>query len=187
MSKMRLTKRNISLVIALVIFVITAFQQLHAPKNQSVQNTIPVTVLPSASTSAQLAMVARVIDGDTIELVGGAKVRFIGINTPELHDPRKPVECFGREAMEENKRLVEGKQVRLEKEISETDKYKRLLRYVYLPSEASPSGIFINDYLVREGYAVAATFPPDVKFAKHFIDLQNEARLNKRGLWSKCR
>ncbi len=143
--------------------------------------------LQNSNQSTNPNKVKKVIDGDTIELETGQKVRYIGIDTPELHDPRKKVECFAKEAMEENKKLVEGKTVRLKKDISETDKYKRLLRYVYVPIEASPSGQFVNEYLVKEGYALASTFPPDVKYASHFLKLEQEARQNKRGLWNKCR
>lgn len=138
----------------------------------------------SASESAQ---VTRVVDGDTIEVKtsqGTFKVRYIGIDTPETVDPRRAVGCFGHEASQENKRLVEGKIVYLEKDISETDKYGRLLRFVYLPTEKET--IFINDYLVRQGYAKVSTFPPDVKFATEFLEVQREAQLYKRGLWQKC-
>ncbi|NMB92520.1 MAG: thermonuclease family protein [Parcubacteria group bacterium] len=125
-------------------------------------------------------LVTRVIDGDTIEIEGGQKVRYIGIDTPETVDPRKPVQCFGVEASKKNKELVEGKRVRLEKDVSETDKYGRLLRYVYADD------IFVNDYLVRQGYAYASTFPPDVKYQDKFVEAQKEARENNRGLWSAC-
>jgi len=125
-------------------------------------------------------LVTRVIDGDTIEIEGGKKVRYIGIDTPETVDPRKPVQCFGVEAFNKNKELVERKRIRLEKDISETDKYGRLLRYVYV------DGIFVNDYLVRQGYAYAYTYPPDVKYSEQFIQAQKEARENNRGLWKAC-
>ena len=125
--------------------------------------------------------VRRVIDGDTIELENGAKVRYIGINTPESVDPRRPMQCFGQEAKEENKKLVLGKIVKLEKDITETDKYGRLLRYVYVNS------LFINDYLVKNGFAQVSTFPPDVKYQDQFRESQNEARTKDLGLWKNCK
>lgn len=125
--------------------------------------------------------VIRVIDGDTIEIEGGQKVRYIGIDSPETVDPRRPVGCFGKEASLENKKLVEGKNIILEKDISETDKYGRLLRYVYLPN-----GVFVNDYLVRNGFAKVVTYPPDVKFVDQFLEAQRQASEQKRGLWQKC-
>ena len=131
-------------------------------------------------TTEDTFLVTRVIDGDTIEIEGGKKVRYIGIDTPETVDPRKPVQCFGVEAFNKNKELVERKRIRLEKDISETDKYGRLLRYVYV------DGIFVNDYLVRQGYAYAYTYPPDVKYSEQFIQAQKEARENNRGLWKDC-
>lgn len=125
--------------------------------------------------------VTKVVDGDTIQIETGQKVRYIGINTPETHHPTKGVECFGKQAYEKNKELVEGKRVRLEKDISETDRYGRLLRFVYLDNT------FINDYLVRQGYAHATTYPPDVKFADEFRQAEVEARENNRGLWNSCK
>lgn len=125
-------------------------------------------------------LVTRVIDGDTIEIEGGKKVRYIGIDTPESVDPRKPVECYGREASSENKRLVEGKAVRLEKDVSETDQYGRLLRYVYV------DGVLVNEYLVRQGFAYAPTYPPDVKFQDLFRQAETEARETNHGLWGGC-
>ncbi len=132
-----------------------------------------------------LVKVGRVIDGDTIEIEGGEHVRYIGMNTPETVDPRKPVQCFGHEASERNRELVEGKFVRLAKDITERDKYGRLLRYVFLPTGAT-SSIFINLALVEEGYAFSYTFPPDVKYQKEFVAAERAAREAGRGLWAAC-
>lgn len=125
--------------------------------------------------------VTRVIDGDTIEIEDGRKVRYIGIDTPETVNPRKPIACFGREASNKNKLLVGGKFIELVKDISEKDTFGRLLRYVWV------GDIFVNDYLVREGYATVATFPPDVSYQEQFLEGEREARQNNRGLWSACR
>lgn len=125
-------------------------------------------------------VVTRVVDGDTIEIEGGQKVRYIGVNTPESVDPRQPVQCFGVEASNANKSLVEGKRVRLESDISETDKYSRLLRYVWI------GGVMVNDVLVRQGFAQVSTYPPDVKYQSDFLSAQNEAREAGRGLWANC-
>ncbi|MBI3577452.1 thermonuclease family protein [Candidatus Gottesmanbacteria bacterium] len=128
--------------------------------------------------------VKRVIDGDTIELIDGRRVRYIGINTPETVDPRKPVECFGKEASQENKRLVDGKTIRLERDISQTDKYGRLLRYVYVGPPAG--GLMVNEQLVREGFARSSTFAPDVAHQEKLRQAEQEARNNNRGLWGGC-
>jgi len=124
--------------------------------------------------------VVKVIDGDTIKLENGKVVRYIGIDAPETSHPTKSVQCFGDEATKKNKELVEGKEVRLEKDVSETDKYGRLLRYVWIEN------IFVNDYLVRQGYAYSSTYPPDVKYQEQFREAEKEARENKRGLWGQC-
>lgn len=128
-----------------------------------------------------LFLVKRVIDGDTIELDNGEKVRYIGIDTPETVHPNQTVECFGQEASDKNRELVEGKKVKLEKDITAKDKYGRLLRYVYLEDDT-----FLNLYLIQEGYATSYTYPPDVKYQEQFRQAEIEARNAKRGLWGKC-
>ncbi|PIR43383.1 nuclease [candidate division WWE3 bacterium CG10_big_fil_rev_8_21_14_0_10_32_10] len=124
-------------------------------------------------------IVARVVDGDTIEIEGGQKVRYIGIDTPETVHPDKGVECYGKEASDKNKTLVENKKIRLEKDVSETDSYGRLLRYIYLED-----GTFVNLLLVKEGFARSSTYPPDVKHQETLKSAEQEARASKIGLWA---
>lgn len=123
--------------------------------------------------------VKRVIDGDTIELEDGQKVRYIGIDTPESVDPRRAVQCFGKEASAFNRALVEGQRVRLEKDVSDTDKYGRLLRFVYLED-----GTLVNERLVVEGYALASPYAPDISKKDLFAAAEIQARQAERGLWS---
>lgn len=120
------------------------------------------------------ATVLRVIDGDTIEVdISGNlfRVRYIGIDTPEVGEQGYS------EATQLNSQLVSGKVVKLEKDVSETDQYGRLLRYVYVDDA------FVNAELVRLGYAQVFTYPPDVKYADYFLSLQQEAIAASRGLW----
>jgi micrococcal nuclease len=153
-----------------------------APTRETAATTSPTPPSTPAAVTGGLtpATVVRVIDGDTIEVeIAGQKqaVRYIGIDTPETVDPRRPVECLGREASERNRELVLGKTVGLEKDVSETDAFGRLLRYVWTGDE------MVNATLVREGYAQASTHPPDVKYASLFLSLQREAVEAGRGLW----
>ncbi len=108
-------------------------------------------------------------------------MRYIGIDTPETVDPRRSVQCFGKEASDKNKELVLNKRVQLVKDVSETDKYRRLLRYVYV------NDIFVNNPLVHEGFANASTYPPDVKFSQQFKKAEEEARNQGKGLWGVCK
>lgn len=133
--------------------------------------------------------VVKVVDGDTIDVrINGTvkRLRYIGVNTPETVDPRVGVQCFGKEASEENKKIVLGQTVFLEKDVSDTDRYDRLLRYVYLSLNTGQM-LFVNDYLVREGYAQVSTYPPDVKYVERFKAAENEARSSNKGLWGKCK
>lgn len=129
-------------------------------------------VSPPAETG--LVKVQRVIDGDTIEIDGGLRVRYIGMDTPEIRPRTEPL---GREAEAKNRELVGGKMVKLEKDVSETDRYSRLLRYVWVDST------FVNAELVRLGYARAVSYPPDVKYQDLLRRLEREAREAGRGLW----
>lgn len=142
-----------------------------------VLSVIVFTLIRFFSNDDQLYKVTRVVDGDTIEIEGGQKVRYIGVDTPESTTQH---ECFGREASNENKKLVEGKLVKLVKDVSETDRYGRLLRYVYVDDT------FVNDYLVKNGYANAASFPPDVRYQEKFTNSEQEAREKEVGLWTLC-
>jgi micrococcal nuclease len=126
-------------------------------------------------------VVTRVIDGDTIEVnIDGTiyRVRYIGIDTPELDDKRPEFCALAQEATRYNRQLVGGKSVRLERDISETDKYGRLLRYVYVDD------IFVNAELVRRGLAWAKTYEPDIKYQDYLEKAEAEARQNKIGIWA---
>lgn len=135
------------------------------------------TPVASPGANRQEARVARVIDGDTVELEGGQRVRYIGVDTPEMNDSRPAIRAWAEKAKEKNRELVEGKKVTLERDVSETDRYGRLLRYVYL------DGTMVNAELVRMGYAYATSYPPDVKHQDLFARLEREARAGGRGLW----
>lgn len=129
--------------------------------------------------------ITKVIDGDTVELADGERVRYIGINTPELrrkikgnwvYDPQP----FAEEAADFNRKLTEGEIARLEFDVEKRDRYGRLLAYVYLED-----GTFVNAELVGQGYAQIMTIPPNVKYVDLFLRLQREARENSRGLWGR--
>ena len=126
------------------------------------------------------AVVQRAVDGDTVVLTDGERVRYIGIDTPELHHPRKPVQWYAREAAEFNRKLVDGQKVRLEFDVERRDRYGRLLAYVFLED-----GRFVNAELLKEGYAQLLTIPPNVKYVDLFVGLQRQAREAKRGLWGR--
>lgn len=176
----------------LFILAMMAFDQVKTTyfKNQSFDQIAQKTNALAETDERILteATVERVIDGDTIVLSTGQHVRYIGVDTPETKHPSKPVQCFGREASARNKELVEGKKILMEKDVSETDRYKRLLRYIYLPNpEASGEALFVNEYLVEQGYAQVISYPPDVKYHDMLLAAQRTAQDENRGLWGKCK
>ncbi len=140
--------------------------------------TEPSQIWTVDETSQNYARVVRVIDGDTVEIEGGERLRYIGIDTPEVARPSQPGEYLGEEAAEKNRELVLGKKVRLEGDVQDRDEYGRLLRYVWLDD------ILVNAELVRLGYAYSYTLPPNVKYQELFLRLEREAREKKLGLWA---
>lgn len=171
-----------------IVSVLFASGIYYFPSNTQLKKVDNINPTKTPKILSASVKVLRVVDGDTIEIEGNVKLRYIGIDTPETKHPTKGVQCFGKEASNKNKDLVEGKMIRMEKDISDTDRYGRLLRYVWLvdDSATTSAGLFVNDYLVREGYAHASTFPPDVAYSKQFVEAQQEARENSRGLWNMC-
>jgi len=130
--------------------------------------------------------VSRVVDGDTIELNDGRKIRYLGIDTPETVHPRKDVECFGPEASNINKELVLNKKIRIYKGKKDKDIYDRYLRYIVLDSNEE---LFVNDFLVKNGYAtVNKKYQSDNLNAIYDILLNSQklASNTKIGLWSAC-
>ncbi len=135
--------------------------------------------------------VSRVLDGDTLKLDNGERVRLIGIDTPETHDNQKLSRdvarrgsgreaqlAMGRAAADFSRILLEGKSVRLEFDVETKDRYGRTLAYVYLSD-----GTFANEQIIRQGYAYPLTVPPNVRHAEDFQHWFEEAREQRRGLW----
>jgi micrococcal nuclease len=128
--------------------------------------------------------VTQVVDGDTVKLSIDGKeetLRLIGLDTPETLDPRKPVQCFGKEASNKAKELLSGKKVRIEKDASqgEIDKYGRMLAYIY-----REDGLFYNKYMIEQGYAHEYTYNTPYKYQSEFKTAQKNAQNSQLGLWS---
>lgn len=145
------------------------------------ESTSPTpVVIASPSGQLETAAISRVVDGDTVKLSDGRTVRYIGIDTPETKHPTKPDGCFGAAASQRNTELVLNQVVQLETDVSQTDRYGRLLRYVWL------NGRLLNEQLVTEGYALASSYPPDVKYQAQLQAAETTARAANVGLWSAC-
>ena len=145
----------------------------------------PVVINDPAPPYDYVYKVARVVDGDTIQVDYSGKpekVRYIGVDTPETVHPSKPVQFCGKEASERNKQLVAGKKVALVTDVEQRDRYGRLLAYVYVRGSTG-GDIFVNAQLVKEGLAVVSTYPPNVAHVDDYTALQKEARDAGRGVW----
>ncbi|MDF2461663.1 MAG: nuclease (SNase domain protein) [Candidatus Saccharibacteria bacterium] len=195
-ARRRLRRKRGSVVTALLALIILIVATLNQPAttqkppaNPSTKPTVQEQLEDVAGDvlDAQPGQwhVTQVIDGDTIEVkLDGRleRVRLLGIDTPETHDPRKPVQCFGEAAAAHATALLKNQNVRLEPDPlnSDRDKYLRLLRYVYLPD-----GTLVNAALIRDGYAFAYTVFPLTRL-EEFRALEAEARTAGRGLWGGC-
>lgn len=156
------------------------FEKLAAKKPWIVQILLAylfTTLFFTSLYGQEVTKVKQVIDGDTISLGNGEKVRLIGVDTPETKHPQKPVERFGKEAYLFTKRMVEGKEVRLEYDWQRKDRYGRLLAYVYLID-----GAFLNAEIIKQGYGFAYTKYP-FKYLDEFKRYEKEAREQRKGLW----
>jgi micrococcal nuclease len=127
--------------------------------------------------------VKRVVDGDTIEVVGGERVRLIGMDTPETKAPGRPIGCYGKEASRFTSSLLPaGTTVRMVGDVEARDRYGRLLAYVYRRAD----GLFVNAELLRRGFAQLLTIPPNVAHADEFTAIARQARQGSQGLWGAC-
>ncbi|MBU6363193.1 MAG: thermonuclease family protein [Acidobacteria bacterium] len=131
----------------------------------------------SAEQVTRSGRVGRVVDGDTIVVEGVGTVRYIGIDTPELHHPRKPVERFAARAAQMNRDLVGGRTVRLVTDVEERDVHGRLLAYVYV------GGVMVNARLVALGAAEQFPYPPNTLHRAEFARLERQAMRARRGQW----
>lgn len=165
-------------------FITLAFISLYlstiVPGNITLKNTFTkstpllstVSGTPSLPSRMIEEIVARVIDGDTIELSDSTRIRLIGIDTPESGN------CYSDQSTNALRELIEGKNIKLEMDVQEEDKYGRTLAYIYLEN------IFVNEKMLEDGFAKLLTIPPDVKYSNLFIKAQNNARNSKLGLWA---
>jgi micrococcal nuclease len=177
-------RRDIRLIQAAAVMAVAlafmAFRSLSGPKG--------ALTLPGQD---GFYYVARAVDGDTLKLSNGERVRLIGIDTPELHYSEKlerdakrsrrdmaEIQELGRKAADFTRSLCEGKRVKLESDVTKKDRYGRRLAYVYLED-----GTFVNAKIVEEGYAQVMTIPPNVRYSDTFLRLQREARGKGKGLW----
>ena len=186
------------LVIALVVSLVVVSPFTSEGDRQTVAATAPATTttvevtttaapattrVPPVPAQGEDSAVVRVIDGDTIEVTGGTRVRLIGVDTPETVDPGSPVECFGPEATRyANELLPSGTRVRLVYDVQRRDSFGRTLAYVYKLSD----GVFVNLAIARNGFAQQDTVAPNVAHAEEFRAAAANARTAGLGLWNAC-
>ncbi|MGB8954444.1 MAG: thermonuclease family protein [Tumebacillaceae bacterium] len=196
---------GIGLIICFILFGVTSPEKqasdqtegkkAEKPVEQVAQAVTTAPATPAASTAStavpvvqgRWAVVAKVVDGDTIELDNGEKVRLIGVNTPETVASNTPVQPYGQEASAFTKSHLEGKKVLIQTDLEEKDQYGRTLAYVFIEEPKSQEDIqkyMFNATLLRDGYAQLMTIQPNVKYQDTFVGLQRVARESNKGLWA---
>jgi micrococcal nuclease len=186
-----------TLALALVAVACSAPLVTRAPSTAAASPISPVSPRSSPSSpvspvdtglrpvgATEAARVVRVVDGDTLIIdrgFGNERLRYIGMDAPESVKPGSPVEFMGKEASAANVALVDGREIVLERDVSETDRYDRLLRYAWLRD--GDAWLMVNLELVREGYAQVATYPPDVRWTDELRAAERSARDAGQGLW----
>jgi micrococcal nuclease len=175
--------KRLLLLGALVLVALVEFWSMRLqfrPRQESAE--VPQEAISAAtSRDDERVMVAHVLDGDTIVLVDGRRVRFIGIDAPEVSHEGSKAECFSQESKDATQRLLAGKEVQLVKDVSDTDSYGRLLRYVYA------GDVFVNELLVGNGFATVWSVAPDEQHKELLAAAQVKAKELSRGLWQLCR
>ncbi len=186
-----MSKSQMRRILSAILFILVAAYAANHPASP-LRNTAalsPATSTASELDSSQWYPVTKVVDGDTIKVsIGGTDVtiRLIGVDTPETVDPRKTVQCFGKEASNETKQILQGQSVRIETDPSQGmyDKYGRLLAYVYAPLNSKQEGLLVNKYLIAEGYGHEYTYNIPYKYQAEFKAAEVAARTQKKGLWA---
>lgn len=164
------TKRNI-IIVATVFLVGILAGSLSKPGKE---------IIKYFQTDAPLYLVEEVIDGDTFRIPGDIRVRFLNIDAPEKG------ECYYEESTQALKNLIEGKQIKLIKDVSEKDRFERLLRYVILPSETGGDDLLVEQYLAKNGFVEYVPSPPDNRYADLISSAMWQAYNNSIGMWPAC-
>lgn len=181
-----MSKKKVSLILSLILLAYYYFTS--GSSYPSILGTKDVATPTPFVSHPQIKpgqyLVTKVVDGDTIKVSDGAHtttVRLIGVDTPETVDPRKSVQCFGHEASNFTKSLLDNKTVTLTSDPTQQqyDKYGRMLAYVYLPD-----GTLINEKIIRSGYGYEYTYDVPYQYQKQFKEAQKLAESEGSGLWS---
>jgi len=171
------------IIFALLVGFFVLLNNSSLKQNKVIQSSL---IKNQASVLKETAKVIRIVDGDTIRVLIGGKediVRLIGIDSPEVLDERKSIQCFGREASNKAKEILTGKTIILESDSAQEDRdeYGRLLRYVFL------NNLNFNKFMISEGYAHEYTFKGNFyKYQSEFVQAEKKARKEKKGLWGSC-
>ena len=160
-------------VFILIVLVSLACSGVDSSPSDPVSTpVIPPGNGPTQPDNLETVTIAKVVDGDTVELTDGRRVRYIGMNTPERDQP------YYKDASDANRQLVNGKSVQLELDVEPIDKYGRTLGYIWV------DGTMANLEIVRRGFANAFTVPPNVRYEEEIRNAERDARQAERGLWA---
>ncbi len=186
---MKVKWRDLAVFGAGILVGVWLFKLIEASRPINTAKTVELTVVEATKSGTPeegvaLYKVIKVIDGDTVQVMVGDKketVRMIGIDAPEITTTQKSTECFSERSKEKVEKLLTNKVVSLEADSTQSnrDQYNRLLRYIFLED-----GTNLNKLLIEQGFARQYTYRSSYKYKKEFVKAEQEAKLNKRGLWA---
>lgn len=168
------------IVLGIIICILFILYRILAQLHSETSPPLISTITNSPTISMMETTVSFVYDGDTIQISDDTRVRLIGIDAPELAHDNSNQQCFATESANLLKELILGQKISIEQDKQKQDVYGRMLGYIWADT------VFINDFMIRQGYARAMPIKPDIKYAVLFYDAQKDAQENKRGLWKEC-
>jgi micrococcal nuclease len=192
---MNMNKILVNVIVFLTLMVIFVgfkegnwLQNLGISDSYKPQNSYAKTTINGSKDGIEKSQVKRVVDGDTVELTNGQKIRLLNIDTPETVKANTPIMCFGPEASTFTKKLLTDKMVQLTYDKEANDQYGRGLRFIFLDGvDTGNVENSINAELVKNGFARMVVYKPNNTYAKEFQAWENEAKSKKLGLWGKCK
>ena len=178
-----------SIIVLLILFLSDSGIQNNLAQTLQLANHSPKSQIKNTNSDEKVekVQVNRVVDGDTVELLDGRKVRYLNVDTPETVKAGTSVKCFGPEASEFNKKLMtKGRDVWMTSDKAKTDRYGRELRFMFLTENTSDMGQSVNATLVKMGFGQAKFYSPNTTFKKDFEKWQFDAQQKPVGIWKSC-
>jgi micrococcal nuclease len=190
---MNKTLSSIVVILLLIVFSLAIkegnlLETLGLTDTYKTRTSASQTTINGSKDGIERSQVRRIVDGDTVELSNGQKIRMLNIDTPETVKANTPIKCYGKEATDFTKKLLQDKMVQLTVDREANDQYGRGLRFIFLDGvDTSNIENSVNAEMVKSGFAKMVVYKPNNTFAKEFQSYENEAKSKNLGVWGNCK